>query len=77
MRPSVRLPRGEGVHSRGVALPCRDGFYFYGVWSREDDLPLGELEGEGMTLMRWRRDRSMAEKLKSSITSNKKDNIIH
>ena len=74
MRPSVRLPRGEGVHSRVVGFPC---FYFYGVWSRDGDLPLGELEGEGVVLMRWRRDRSMAEKLKSLITGNKKDDIIH
>ena len=28
-------------------------------------MPLGGLEGERMVLMRWRRDRSMAEKLKA------------
>ena len=31
--------------------------------SRADDLPLGELEGGGIVLMKWGCDRSVAERL--------------
>ena len=40
-----------------VALPC------FAVVNSADDLRLGELEREGMALMRWGRDRFVEEEL--------------
>ena len=40
-------------------LPC------FAAVKSADDLPLGELEGGGIVLMRWGKDRSVAEELKA------------
>ena len=40
-------------------LPC------FAVVKRADDLPLGELDGGGIVLMRWGGNRSVAEELKA------------
>ncbi|KAF8262722.1 hypothetical protein EI94DRAFT_1704558 [Lactarius quietus] len=56
---------GGGITVKEVAHCLVEmAFTVFAAVSRADDLPLGKLEGGGIVLIRWGRDRSMAEALK-------------